>query len=83
MICHNSIGFDAQIKDLLTKSAFNMNEKEIDVWMKYKYDPNHMFCFWQDDKITSCLQVSKKNMMFLNITNTRISDWYGCHLTRL
>ena len=66
MICHNSIGFDAQIKDLLTKSAFNMNEKEIDIWMKYKYDPNLMFCFWQDDKITSCLQVSKKNMMFLD-----------------
>ena len=66
MICHNSIGFDAQIKDLLIKSAFNMDEKDIDIWMKYKYDPNHMFCFWQDDKITSCLQVSQKNMMFLD-----------------
>lgn len=64
MICHNSIGFDAQIKDLLIKSAFNMDEKDIDIWMKYKYDPNHMFCFWQDDKITSCLQVSQKNMSF-------------------
>ena len=34
MICHNSVGYDAQIKDLLIKSAFNMNEKEVDVWMK-------------------------------------------------
>ena len=45
MICHNSVGYDAQIKDLLIKSAFNMDEKEIDVWMKYQYDPHHMFCF--------------------------------------
>lgn len=66
MICHNSVGYDAQIKDLLIKSAFNMDEKEIDAWMKYQYDPQHMFCFWQDDQITSCLQVSKKNMMFLD-----------------
>jgi len=55
MICHNSVGYDAQIKDLLIKSAFNMDKKEIDTWMKYQYDPQHMFCFWQDDKITSCL----------------------------
>lgn len=33
MICHNSVGYDAQIKDLLIKSAFNMNENEVDVWM--------------------------------------------------
>ena len=44
MICHNSVGYDAQIKDLLIKSAFNMNEKEVDVWMKYQYNPQHMFC---------------------------------------
>ena len=25
MICHNSVGYDAQIKDLLIKSAFNMD----------------------------------------------------------
>lgn len=46
MICHNSVGYDAQIKDLLIKSAFNMDKKEIDAWMKYQYDPQHMFCFW-------------------------------------
>ena len=33
MICHNSVGYDAQIKDLLIKSAFNMDKKEIDAWM--------------------------------------------------
>ena len=66
MICHNSVGYDAQIKDLLIKSAFNMDKKEIDAWMKYQYDPQHMFCFWQDDKITSCLQVTKRTMMFLD-----------------
>ena len=38
MICHNSVGYDAQIKDLLIKSAFNMDKKEIDAWMKYQYD---------------------------------------------
>ena len=66
MICHNSVGYDAQIKDLLIKSAFNMDKKEIDAWIKYQYDPQHMFCFWQDDKITSCLQVTKRTMMFLD-----------------
>ena len=66
MICHNSVGYDTQIKDLLIKSAFNMNEKEVDVWMKYQYNPQHMFCFWLDDKITSCLQVTKRTMMFLD-----------------
>ena len=66
MMCHNSVGYDAQIKDLLIKSAFNMNENEVDVWMKYQYNPQHMFCFWQDDKITSCLQVTKRTMMFLD-----------------
>ena len=66
MICHNSVGYDAQIKDLLIKSAFNMDKKEIDAWMKYQYDPQHMFCFWQDDKITSSLQVTKRTMMFLD-----------------
>ena len=30
MICHNSVGYDAQIKDLLIKSAFNMDKKEIE-----------------------------------------------------
>lgn len=45
MICHNSVGYDAQIKDLLIKSAFNMDKKEIDAWIKYQYDPQHMFCF--------------------------------------
>lgn len=29
MICHNSVGYDAQIKDLLIKSAFNMNEMKL------------------------------------------------------
>ena len=29
MICHNSVGYDAQIKDLLIKSAFNMDKKEL------------------------------------------------------
>lgn len=66
MICHNSVGYDAQIKDLLIKSAFNMDKKEINAWIKYQYDPQHMFCFWQDDKITSCLQVTKRTMMFLD-----------------
>ena len=42
MICHNSVGYDAQIKDLLIKSAFNMDKKEIDAWMKYQYDPQHL-----------------------------------------
>lgn len=66
MISHNSIGFDAQIKDVLVKSTFNMTEQDIDMWMKYKYDPSHMFCFWQDNKITSCLQTYEKNMSFLD-----------------
>ena len=83
MICHNSVGYDAQIKDLLIKSAFNMDKKEIDAWMKYQYDPQHMFCFWQDDKITSCLQVTKRTMMFFRSTIARICDWYGCNFTRL
>ena len=83
MICHNSVGYDAQIKDLLIKSAFNMDKKEIDAWMKYQYDPQHMFCFWQDDKITSCLQVTKKNDDVFRSTNARICDWYGCNFTRL
>ena len=30
MICHNSVGYDVQIKDLLIKSAFNMDKKEIE-----------------------------------------------------
>lgn len=42
-----------------------MDKKEIDAWIKYQYDPQHMFCFWQNDKITSCLQVTKRTMMFL------------------
>ena len=66
MICHNSVGYDAQIKDLLIKSAFNMDKKEIDAWIKYQYDPQPMVCFWQNDKITSCLQVTKRTMMFLD-----------------
>ena len=69
MICHNSVGYDAQIKDLLIKSAFNMDKKEIDAWIKYQYDPQHMFCFWQNDVFRS--------------TNARICDWYGCNFTRL
>ena len=40
MICHNSVGYDAQIKDLLIKSAFNMDEKEIDAC----YDKNSENC---------------------------------------
>ena len=39
MICHNSVGYDAQIKDLLIKSAFNMDKKEIDAWIKKKSMP--------------------------------------------
>ena len=69
MICHNSVGYDAQIKDLLIKSAFNMNENEVDVWMKYQYNPQHMFCFWQ------------KNDDVFGSTNTCICDWYGCNFT--
>ena len=60
MICHNSVGYDAQIKDLLIKSAFNMDKKEIDAWMKYQYDPQHMFCFWQDDRLLLVFKSQKE-----------------------
>ncbi len=82
MICHNSVGYDAQIKDLLIKSAFNMDKKEIDAWMKYQYDPQHMFCFWQDDKSLLVFKSQKNDDVFRS-TNARICDWYGCNFTRL
>lgn len=64
MICQNSIGHDEQIHTLLTKACLNMDKTSIDAWMKYKYNPERMFCFWQDDKITACLQVQERNMVF-------------------
>lgn len=66
MIHQNSIGYDAQIKNLLLKSCLNMSKEEIHAWMKHEYDPEHMFCFWQDGQITSCLQVHERNLNFLD-----------------
>ena len=37
MICHNSVGYDAQIKDLLIKSAFNMDKKELNSLVPVSY----------------------------------------------
>lgn len=64
MICQNSIGHDKQIHTLLEKACLNMDKTSIDAWMKYKYNPKRMFCLWQDDQITSCLQVQERNMIF-------------------
>lgn len=66
MISSNSIGYDDKIQEVLTKSAFNMTPKEIETWMKYKYEPKNMFCFWQDDQITSCLQTYQRTLTFLD-----------------
>lgn len=64
MILQNSIGYDDKIKALLLKGTLNMSANQIDAWMKYQYDPKHMFCLWEDDQITACLQVHERSMAF-------------------
>ena len=60
MILQNSIGHDDKIKALLLKGTLNMSANQIDAWMKYQYDPKHMFCLWEDDQITAVYKYTKE-----------------------
>lgn len=64
MITHNSIGYDDQIKELLEKSMFNMGEEQIDNWLLFQYEPENMFCFWVEDKITSFIQTKRRILTY-------------------
>lgn len=66
MISQNSIGYDEQIQTLLEKACLTMTQKQIQAWMKYIYEPEHMFCTWEDNQITSCLQVHERTMKFMD-----------------
>ena len=59
MILNNSHGKDKEIRRLLSKSMLNMDPVTISTWMKYKYDPNGMFCILEDQKIR-CLSADKR-----------------------
>lgn len=66
MICQNAIGYSAQIEEVLIKSLLNMNADQIHAWMKYQFEPENMFCFWEDGKITACLQMKHRVLSYQN-----------------
>lgn len=66
MITQNAIGHRNQVEELLKKSMLNMNSQQIHTWMKYQFEPENMFCFWQDDRLTSCIQMKRRILTFNN-----------------
>ena len=64
MILNNSHGKDKEIRRLLSKSMLNMDPVTISTWMKYKYDPNGMFCILEDQKIVACLQTKERTLHY-------------------
>lgn len=41
-----------------------MDPVTISTWMKYKYDPNGMFCILEDQKIVACLQTKERTLHY-------------------
>ena len=66
MICQNAIGYHEEVKQLLKKSMLNMNEQQIRAWMQFEFEPESMFCYWQDGQLTSCLQTKRRILKFKN-----------------
>lgn len=60
MILNHSHGKDKEIRRLLSKSMLNMDPITISAWMKYQYDPEGMFCFIDDQRVTACLQTKER-----------------------
>ena len=64
MICQNAIGYHNEIQELLKKSMLNMNDAQIRAWMEHEFKPETMFCYWQDGRLTSCLQTKRRILSF-------------------
>lgn len=80
MIIQNAYDQHDQIKSLIKKSMINMTPTQVDAWMKYQFDPENMFCFWQDGKITSCLQMKRRLLKYKGQKLAISCIAFGCTL---
>lgn len=80
MIKNNAIGYEQQVKDLLSKSILNMDKKQIDAWMKNQFDASCMYIHIDDEIVTSCLQMQKKVLKYKNQKCTVSAYTMACTL---
>lgn len=64
MIRANAIGYAGQVKELLQKSILTMTRREIDIWMDEVFEPENMLLYIEDDIVTSCMQIKKRNYSY-------------------
>ncbi len=64
MIRTNAIGYTNQVKELIQKSILTMTRREIDLWMDEVFEPENMLLYIDEDIVTSCMQIKKRNFSF-------------------
>ncbi|WP_297237695.1 GNAT family N-acetyltransferase [uncultured Faecalicoccus sp.] len=80
MILDQSVGRDKEIRRLLSRSMLNMDSITISSWMKYQYDPKSMFCYVEDNKVTSCLQTKERKFTYQGKTCSALVITLACTL---
>lgn len=59
MILCSAAGCQQEVRDLLEKSMVNMTGRQVQAWMDWIFDPDHMYLYVKDGKVISCLQVQE------------------------
>lgn len=57
MILASALGHEEQVRTLLEKSMIQWDRRQINAWMDWQFDPEHMYLMIKDGMPVSCLQL--------------------------